>query len=89
MSRIVIENGMVLCLDAAGTYHESGTVIIENDRIVAIKGFGEAYIRMPGDQVIDASDKIVMPGLIDLHYHTAIGKGFNDHMPLWEYLDEC
>ena len=38
----------------------------------------------PDDDVIDATDKIVMLGLIDLHYHTAIGKGFNDHMPLWE-----
>ena len=32
---------------------------------------------------------IVLPGLIDLHYHTAIGKGFSDHLPLWEYLDTC
>ena len=32
---------------------------------------------------------IVMPGLIDLHFHTAIGKGYSDHLPLWEYLDEC
>ena len=30
-----------------------------------------------------------MPGLIDLHFHTALGKGYNDHLPLWEYLDEC
>jgi len=89
MSRIVIENGMILSLDEAGTYHESGTVVVENDRIVEIKGAGHAYEKRPGDEVIDATDKIVMPGLIDLHYHTAIGKGFNDHMPLWEYLDEC
>jgi 5-methylthioadenosine/S-adenosylhomocysteine deaminase len=24
---------------------------------------------------------------VDLHYHTAIGKGWSDHLPLWEYLD--
>jgi 5-methylthioadenosine/S-adenosylhomocysteine deaminase len=30
-----------------------------------------------------------MPGLVDLHYHTAIAKGFSDHLPLWEYLDAC
>ena len=30
-----------------------------------------------------------MPGLIDLHYHTAIGKGCSDHLPLWEYLETC
>jgi 5-methylthioadenosine/S-adenosylhomocysteine deaminase len=89
MSRLVIENGMILSLDDSGTYHESGTVVVENDRIVEIAGAGARIERRPGDEIIDATDKIVMPGLIDLHYHTAIGKGFNDHMPLWEYLDEC
>ncbi len=89
MSRLIIENGMVLTLDESGTYHEQGTVIVENDRIQAIVPKGEAVASATGDRVIDATDKIVMPGLIDLHYHTAIGKGFNDHMPLWEYLDEC
>ena len=29
-----------------------------------------------------------MPGLVDLHYHTAIGKGFCDHLPLLESLEE-
>lgn len=89
MSRIIIKNGMILSLDDAGTYHENGLVIIEGDHIVAIGADGGAYERREGDEIIDATDKIVMPGLIDLHYHTAIGKGFNDHMPLWEYLDEC
>lgn len=89
MSRLVIENGMILTLDEVGTYHELGTVIVENDRIQAIVPKGETVASQTGDTLIDASDKIIMPGLIDLHYHTAIGKGFNDHMPLWEYLDEC
>ena len=30
-----------------------------------------------------------MPGLVDLHYHTALGKGWSDHLPLWEYLQTC
>ncbi|WP_430244185.1 amidohydrolase family protein [Neorhizobium sp. DAR64861/K0K2] len=89
MSRLIIENGMILTLDEVGTYHEQGTVIVENDRIQAIVPKGETVASQTGDTLIDASDKIIMPGLIDLHYHTAIGKGFNDHMPLWEYLDEC
>jgi 5-methylthioadenosine/S-adenosylhomocysteine deaminase len=31
----------------------------------------------------------VMPGLVDLHYHTALGKGYSDDLPLWEYLETC
>ncbi|MGH7733910.1 MAG: amidohydrolase family protein, partial [Gemmatimonadales bacterium] len=38
--------------------------------------------------VIDASGMVVMPGMVDLHYHTAIGKGFCDHLPLLESLEE-
>src|SRR5919109_1786868 len=39
--------------------------------------------------VIDATAKIVLPGLVDFHYHTALGKGYSDHLPLWEYLQTC
>ena len=28
--------------------------------------------------MIDAAGMIVMPGLVDLHFHTAIGKGYSD-----------
>lgn len=89
MGRLILKNGMVLTLDESGTYHETGTVIIEDDKITEIVAGNPPIEAKPGDEVIDATDKIIMPGLIDLHYHTAIGKGYNDHMPLWEYLDEC
>ncbi|MCB8879497.1 amidohydrolase [Acidisoma cellulosilytica] len=89
MSRIVIRNGMVLTLDDAATYFELGRVVIDADRIVAVEPESAPFIALPDDLVIDATDKVVMPGLVDLHFHTAIGKGYNDHMPLWEYLDEC
>jgi 5-methylthioadenosine/S-adenosylhomocysteine deaminase len=29
-----------------------------------------------------------MPGMVDLHYHTAIGRGWSDHLPLAEILHE-
>jgi 5-methylthioadenosine/S-adenosylhomocysteine deaminase len=89
MSRIIIRDGMVLTLDDANTYHANGTVVIEGDHIVTVSAGSQEIRPLPGDTVINASGKIVMPGLIDLHYHTALGKGHNDHLPLWEYLDEC
>jgi 5-methylthioadenosine/S-adenosylhomocysteine deaminase len=84
----LLRNGMILTLDDAGTYLENGSVLIDGDRIVWIGPVADAPVD-GAETVIDATDKVVMPGLVDLHFHTALGKGYNDHLPLWEYLDEC
>ncbi|EFC83003.1 amidohydrolase [Parafrankia sp. EUN1f] len=98
--RILIRNGTVLTLDDADTVHFGGDVLIEGDRIAAVgptgsfdgaavgRGGGGGGVEAPVT-VLDATDKLVMPGLVDLHYHTAIAKGYSDHLPLWEYLDTC
>ena len=85
--RIIIRNGIVVTLNDADDVHFGGTVVIEDDRITEV---GED-IAAPADgaRVIDANDRIVMPGLVDFHYHTALGKGWSDHLPLWEYLQTC
>src|SRR5580704_15164941 len=93
MSRLVIDNGTVLTMDDARTVHFGGHVVIEGDRITAVgPGRYDRASHGPADaelEVIDATGMAVLPGLIDLRYHTAIGKGFSDHLPLWEYLETC
>ena len=85
---IVIQGGTVLTVDDAGTVHFPGHVVIDADRITAA-GEGAYPGEVPaGAEVIDASGMVVMPGLVDLHYHTAIGKGFCDHLPLLESLEQ-
>ena len=86
--RIIIRNGTVLTLNDADDVHFGGTVVIDTDRIDTVAGASED-IGSNGGREIDATGKIVMPGLIDLHYHTALGKGWSDHLPLWEYLQTC
>lgn len=85
MSRIALVGGTVLTMDDESTVHADGYVVIDGDSIAEV-GSGSPQLQ-PGDEVVDTTDQIVMPGLVDLHYHTAIGKGFSDHLPLWEYLD--
>jgi 5-methylthioadenosine/S-adenosylhomocysteine deaminase len=84
----VIRNGTVLTLNDADDVHFGGTVVLVDDRIERVAAAGEA-VEVPGAREIDAAGKIVMPGLVDLHYHTALGKGWSDHLPLWEYLQTC
>jgi 5-methylthioadenosine/S-adenosylhomocysteine deaminase len=85
---MIIRNGIVLTLNDADDVHFGGTVVIDGDRITTVAGDSEDVQVDPG-LAIDATGKIVMPGLIDLHYHTALGKGWSDHLPLWEYLQTC
>src|SRR5579862_3755036 len=85
-------------MDDDGTVHFGGHVVIRDHRILAV-GEGDyagelpssrvdAHADLAGAEVIDAAGMVVMPGLIDLHYHTAVGKGFCDHLPLRESLEE-
>jgi 5-methylthioadenosine/S-adenosylhomocysteine deaminase len=89
-TRLLIEHGSVLTMNDADELIEDGALLIENDRIVDVGTTEDVRSRhdLEGVRVIDATDKAVMPGLVDLHFHTAIGKGWSDHLPLWESLFE-
>src|SRR3990172_4375212 len=89
--RIIIKQGTVVTMNDADDVIFGGTVVIEGDRIVDVGPGSEVAPRTDegGARVIDATDKAVLPGLVDLHYHTALGKGWSDHLPLWEYLETC
>jgi dihydroorotase len=63
MSIIRISNGRVI--DPSQSIDRIADLWIENDRIIGI----DPQLRPRADQVIDATDKIVCPGLIDMHVH--------------------
>jgi 5-methylthioadenosine/S-adenosylhomocysteine deaminase len=92
MPDLVISNGTVVTMDDDRSVHFGGHVVIDGDRITAVGpgaySMDTAEGCADGAAAIDASGMIVMPGLIDLHFHTAVGKGLCDHLPLWESLEE-
>ena len=89
--RIIIKNGCVVTMNDANDVLFDGAVVLEGDRITDVGATADVLARQSADgaRVIDASGKAVLPGLVDLHYHTALGKGWSDHLPLWEYLETC
>src|SRR5215472_9019947 len=89
--RIIIKNGTVVTMNDAGDVLFDGALVLTGDRITDVGRTADVLARngAEGANVIDAAGKAVLPGLIDLHYHTALGKGWSDHLPLWEYLDTC
>jgi Tol biopolymer transport system component len=62
--------------DGIGPLIESGTVILDGQRIVAVGR--ESEVKVPSDAiVIDAAGKTIMPGLIDVHYHRIGGNSLS------------
>ncbi|QFU15661.1 amidohydrolase family protein [Microvirga thermotolerans] len=74
MADIIITHGIVVTMDPKRRVIEDGAVAIERDRIVAVGTTEEVLAQHRAPTVIDASRKIVMPGLIDGHAHA--GHGF-------------
>ena len=89
--RVIISSGCVVTMNDAGDVLPDGAVVLDGDRITDVGDTAAVLARhsTDGARVIDAHGKAVLPGLVDLHYHTALGKGWSDHLPLWEYLDTC
>lgn len=74
--KIMIKNGLIVNSDAKF----KGDVFINGDKIVAVGENLEAKFNTKDAKIIDAKDKIVMPGFIDMHVH------FRD--PGFEYKDD-
>lgn len=76
MTRIIIQNVTVLTLDDSDTFYYPGFIEITDDKIIALGEWSEDRdVISQGDAiVIDGTDKLVMPGLIDLHFHTSVAK---------------
>jgi imidazolonepropionase-like amidohydrolase len=67
---VLIKNGTLLTI-THGTI-QNGSIYIHDGKIAAIG----SEVTAPADaQVIDASGKFVMPGIIDPHSHMALGEG--------------
>jgi 5-methylthioadenosine/S-adenosylhomocysteine deaminase len=80
--RTVIKGGVLLDLESPSQSHAVRTdILIEGTRIKAIR---QDIQESPGDQVIDASNRVVLPGLINGHLHSweAMFRGRYEGLPL-------
>jgi cytosine/adenosine deaminase-related metal-dependent hydrolase len=69
MTRTVIEGAYVATVDAVGSEHPVGHVVIEGTRIVAV-GSGPAPRELAEGAVrVDGTGHLVTPGLINTHHH--------------------
>ena len=68
METTVIKHGLVVTIDKEDRIFRDGTIVIEGNKIKAI-GPGSTIPDVPGARVIDATGKILMPGMVSCHNH--------------------
>ena len=71
---------------------EDGCIVVEGDEIIDVGGRGEILGKYSssGYEVIDASGKLVIPGLVNSHTHISMTllRGYADDIPLQEWLNK-
>jgi 5-methylthioadenosine/S-adenosylhomocysteine deaminase len=84
---LVLSNATVLTLDDAGTILPACDVVVRGG---AIESLGEGAAKERPQRVIDASDLLVMPGLVNGHTHSpeTLAKGRSDCSTLETWLGE-
>lgn len=70
---VLITGGTIITMDSTRRVISDGAVAIVADRIVAVGSTDEITAQFRASTVIDATRKIVMPGLIDGHGHAGHG----------------
>ena len=66
---ILIENGTLLTLDEERRILTDGAIAIRGDRIVAVGKTADLGKKFKGEKTIDASLRLIMPGLVNGHAH--------------------
>ena len=84
--RKVIKNGTVITMNPKKEKYEKVDIVIDDDKITNILNNYKGEC----DILVDATDKIVMPGLINAHTHLGMSyfKATNDNLSLQEWLNK-
>lgn len=65
----IIENGFVVTCDGADRAGVMA-ILVKGDRIAELNPVAAGlHARYPNAEIVDASDKIILPGFVDAHYH--------------------
>ena len=85
MVEILVSGGTVITMDPERRVIKDGAVAIKGGRIVDVGSTKDLKTKHAADRVIDASRKIVMPGLFDGHSHAGHGlvRSLGLHTELW------
>ena len=81
---VVLRGGRVLTMDGDSIV-ENADVVVTDNRIVAVGTSGEVEVP-EGAEIVDVSGKTVMPGFVDVHYHSMWLVPEIHPQQVWQYL---
>jgi 5-methylthioadenosine/S-adenosylhomocysteine deaminase len=81
---IIIENGTIITVDKNNKVYEKSSIVIQEDRIVDIGDSEKIHKKYKADIKIDAKNKAVLPGFINLHMDSGLIRGTAEDLPLWD-----
>lgn len=86
----IIRNGTVVTMDSSARVIENGAVAVRGERIIEVGQSSEIASKYTASRVIDATGKVVMPGLINTHTHVpmVLFRGIADDLMLPEWLQK-
>jgi len=87
---IIIRGGAVVTMDGTSRVIENGAVAVRGERIVAVATAAEIAAKYSAFRTMDATGKVVMPGLINTHTHVpmVLFRGIADDLVLMEWLQK-
>ena len=87
---LIINNGIVITVDGNRRILNPGSVAINGTDIVAVDTPAAIAARYKATQTIDATGKVVMPGLINTHTHAAMVmfRGLGNDLNLMDWLQK-
>ena len=85
---LIVSGGMVVTMDGKRTIYADGAVVVKGDLIVAAGPRTELEAKFSAPEVIDAKDKLIVPGFINGHTHVpmTLFRGIHDDVTLNDWL---
>lgn len=81
---MIIRGGMVLSPKEGGERFERADIRVEETRIAAV---GSGLRQTPGEEIVEADGKLVLPGLVNAHYHSygnlLKGTAWGEPLEIW------
>ena len=87
MGQTLLKDGYIVSMDENDTVFDGGSVLVEDDRIVAVGKVAPELVARDAE-VIELSGKYVLPGLVNTHVHTSqqISRGVGDDVDFITWL---